>query len=93
MYWQKTYHSTMKRFLLFILLAATTCISATNYYINPLGNNNNNGLTPATPFQTLQFAAYLTIPGDTVFAMSGIYTNLVHASNVLNIYESGLKRS
>ena len=79
----------MKRFLLFTLLAATTCISATNYYVNPLGNNNNNGLTPATPFQTLQFAAYLTIPGDTVFAMSGIYTNLVHASNVLNIYQSG----
>jgi len=79
----------VKLFLFFILLFVTSGIFATNYFVNPTGSNSNNGLTPATPFQTLQFAADLTNPGDTVFAMAGVYTNLVHASNVLSIYHSG----
>lgn len=79
----------MKHFLFFILIFGTSHISAATYYVSPAGNNNNNGLTPATAFQTLQFASNITAPGDTVFAMAGTYTNLVHATNVLSIYNSG----
>jgi parallel beta-helix repeat protein len=79
----------MKQFLILFLLSATSHTFATNYFVKPSGSNNNDGLTPATAFETLQFAADQTSPGDTVFAMAGTYTNLVRATNVLSIYHSG----
>ncbi|MFN6378739.1 MAG: T9SS type A sorting domain-containing protein [Flavobacteriales bacterium] len=62
---------------------------AINYYVSNSGSDVNNGLSIVSPFQTLQHAANLTVPGDTVFAMNGVYTNMSEASNVLNIYNSG----
>lgn len=79
----------IKQFLFVILQFTTYYTLATNYYVSPAGSNSNNGLTAATAYQTLQFAANQTCPGDTVFAMSGIYTNLVPATNVLSIDNSG----
>jgi parallel beta-helix repeat protein len=79
----------MRQFPFFILILVASHLFATTYYVNPTGSNFNNGLTPVTAFQTLQFAADLTVPGDTVFAMTGIYTNLVHATTILSIYNSG----
>ncbi len=79
----------MKQFLFFFLVFAISDIQATNYYVSPTSSNSYDGLTPATAFQTLQFAAYQTNPGDTVFAMAGTYTNMVHAATVLKIYNSG----
>ncbi len=76
----------------FMLLFLTCCYYnsfATNYYVNPSGSNSNNGLTSVTAFQTLEYAANQTLPGDTVFAMNGTYTNSWPASGVLNITNSG----
>jgi parallel beta-helix repeat protein len=79
----------MKKLLFTISLLKTFTSFATNYFVSPTGSNSNNGLTTATAFQTLQYAANLTVPGDTVFAMNGTYTNSNSASNILNIYNSG----
>jgi hypothetical protein len=45
-----------------------------DYYVSPTGNDANNGKSPSTPFQTIQKAANLTAPGDTVYIMDGTYT-------------------
>jgi hypothetical protein len=37
------------------------------------GNDGSNGLTEQTAFRTLQHAADLTLPGDAVYAMNGVY--------------------
>ncbi|MFP5040872.1 choice-of-anchor Q domain-containing protein [Parasediminibacterium sp. JCM 36343] len=48
--------------------------NATNYFIDSAkGNNNYNGLSVARAFKTIQKAANLTNPGDTVFIMNGSY--------------------
>jgi parallel beta-helix repeat protein len=48
---------------------------ATNYYVSPQGKDKNKGISAIKPFQTLQKAANLVQPGDTVFVMEGLYTN------------------
>lgn len=64
--------------------------NATNYYVSqPNGSNSNDGLTPETPFRTIQHAQEITQPGDTVFIMNGIYTNPVPNSDVVTINVSG----
>lgn len=55
------------------LFLPVTQASGTTYYINPTGSDNNDGLTRATSFRTLQHAADLTRPGDTVRIMPGVY--------------------
>jgi parallel beta-helix repeat protein len=74
-----------------MILLFTNCISvlATNYFVSPTGNNNNNGQSVNLAFQTLNFAANVTAPGDTVFVMNGTYINVAPASNILDIYNSG----
>lgn len=45
-----------------------------NYYVSSVtGSDDNDGLTPETPFKTIQKAADLTLPGDTVHIMNGTY--------------------
>jgi hypothetical protein len=64
--------------------------SITTYYVSGTGSDSDDGLTTATAFRTLQHAADLTLPGDTVYAMNGTYTNTICATcNVLNIYNPG----
>jgi parallel beta-helix repeat protein len=76
------------------LLLLLTCITiqsfATNYYVSAnKGKDTNNGLSPSKPFKTLQTAANLTAPGDTVFIMNGTYTNTAGVGNILTISNSG----
>jgi hypothetical protein len=72
------------------LIPTTDAISAARaYYVSGLGADANNGLTPETAFRTLQRAADLTLPGDTVYAMNGNYTNPYSNSDVLSINRSG----
>lgn len=48
---------------------------STNYFVSStIGNDNNDGLSQQSPFVTIQTAADLTAPGDTVFVMNGLYT-------------------
>lgn len=59
------------------------------YYVSGKGRDSNNGTTPETPFRTLQKAANLTSPGDTVLVMKGVYANPWPDSSVLEINRSG----
>ncbi len=48
---------------------------AVTYYVSGAGSDSADGLSIATAFLTLQHAADLTQPGDTVYVMDGTYTN------------------
>jgi hypothetical protein len=52
------------------LLAAP--LTGTIYYVATNGNDSNPG-TPGAPFATLQHAAKIAVPGDTVLARGGVY--------------------
>jgi hypothetical protein len=59
--------------------------AASTYYVSGTGSDSNDGLTIATAFLTLQHAASLTQPGDTVYVMNGTYTNSCPSCDVLDI--------
>ncbi|QFS48261.1 Ca2+-binding protein [Nostoc sphaeroides CCNUC1] len=59
------------------------------YYVSGSGNNGNNGLSTSSAFRTIQKAADLTNPGDTVLIMNGVYKNASPNGNVLSITRSG----
>jgi hypothetical protein len=63
--------------------------AATVYYVSGNGSDSNNGKSASSPFRTLQKAANLTTPGDTVYIMNGTYTNPVPESDILYIDRSG----
>ena len=46
------------------------------YYVSPTGNNANAG-TLALPWKTIQYAANLVAPGDTVYVRGGTYKEQV----------------
>ncbi len=73
----------MRRFYTILLLFITKISFATTFYVSAeQGNNSNNGLSEENPFLTIQTAADLTRPGDTVFIMDGVYTN----DNMYNVF-------
>jgi hypothetical protein len=44
------------------------------YYVSTTGSNSNNGITPATAWKTITYAASMaTTPGDTVYIKNGVY--------------------
>ncbi|BAY61777.1 Parallel beta-helix repeat protein [Calothrix brevissima NIES-22] len=59
------------------------------YYVSASGNDSNNGLSVNSPFKTIQKAANLTNPGDTVLIMNGVYTNASPVGEVIKITRSG----
>jgi hypothetical protein len=61
----------------------------TTYYVSGTGNDSANGRTTVTAFRTLQRAADMTQPSDTVYVMNGTYTNSCASCNVLNISTPG----
>lgn len=63
--------------------------TATTYYVSNNGNDRNSGLSTSSAFRTLQRAANLTNPGDTVLIMNGEYKNRPQDGAVLNIKRSG----
>lgn len=61
---------------------------AVNYYVSAsAGNNSNDGKSETKPFLTIQKAADLVAPGDTVFVMNGAYSSTT--GPVLNLVRSG----
>jgi parallel beta-helix repeat protein len=48
-------------------------LAQTTYYVSESGNNSNNGLTPETAFETLQYAADIVSAGDSVLVLQGNY--------------------
>jgi len=79
----------MKSLFLSLLLACCTVnLWATNYYVAAsTGSNSNDGKSQAKPFLTIQKAADLTNPGDSVFVMNGVYSST--SGPVINITRSG----
>ncbi|MEH1845457.1 MAG: right-handed parallel beta-helix repeat-containing protein [Nostoc sp.] len=63
--------------------------TATTYYVSGTGNDRNSGLTTSSAFRTIQRAADLTNPGDTVLIMNGVYTNKMKTGAVIEISRSG----
>ncbi|MBN3943933.1 MAG: right-handed parallel beta-helix repeat-containing protein [Nostoc sp. NMS9] len=63
--------------------------TATTYYVSGNGNDRNSGLSTSSAFRTLQRAANLTNPGDTVLIMNGQYKNGPKNGAVLSIKRSG----
>jgi parallel beta-helix repeat protein len=73
------------------LFVVSHSLHATNYFISSLtGNDNTNtGLSVSSPFATIQKAADLTNPGDTVFVMNGTYTNVCNQCLVVTVTRPG----
>ncbi|BAY76090.1 parallel beta-helix repeat-containing protein [Nostoc linckia NIES-25] len=67
----------------------STKTAGKTYYVSGKGNDKNNGLSTSSPFRTIQKAANLTKPGDTVLVMNGVYTNASPKGEVLAITHSG----
>ncbi|MGW1963483.1 sigma-70 family RNA polymerase sigma factor [Streptomyces sp. NPDC001935] len=59
------------------------------YFVSSSGSDSNPGTSAGSPFRTLQKAADLAGPGDTVAVMNGAYTEPRKGSNVLTIKRSG----
>lgn len=77
---------------LLILICSLSFLNAfaTEYYVSDeMGNDSNNGLTEPTSFKTIQVAANITLPGDTVYVMNGIYTSAFPEWTVVFIDRSG----
>ncbi len=63
--------------------------SGKTYYVSGTGNDRNKGRSARDAFRTLQRAADLTKPGDTVLVMNGLYTKPGPDTEVLDIRRSG----
>ncbi|MGC2635941.1 MAG: right-handed parallel beta-helix repeat-containing protein [Acidobacteriaceae bacterium] len=59
------------------------------YYVSGTGSDSANGLSIDTAFLTLQHAADVTQPGDTVYVMNGTYTNTCASCDVVDISTPG----
>jgi hypothetical protein len=81
----------MKQLILYVLLvvSAHSWGWASNYFVSPAGNDSNTGRSTSKPKQTIQAAADLTVPGDTVFVMNGVYTNECSNCAVARLTRSG----
>ena len=49
-------------------------VNATTYYVTTSGNDSHNGLTEATAWKTIKYAASQAAAGDTVYIKAGIYS-------------------
>jgi hypothetical protein len=87
----RTKYNFMKQvFLILSLFGYFLNVDATNYFVSGIsGNDNNNGLSIGTAFKTIQRAADLTLPGDSVFVLNGTYSNPCPECNVVTISRSG----
>ena len=84
----------MRIFFSAIFLFLVYDLSAKNLYVNSkTGNDQSNGLSPAKAKKTIQAAANLTKPGDSVLVMEGTYRNECADCNVVNITRGGKKDS
>ncbi len=60
--------------LLLTILNVTCFLQAATYYVSTAGSDSNPG-TGSLPFQTIQQAANVVNPGDTVIVRDGTYSN------------------
>jgi Bacterial Ig domain/Pel9A-like, right handed beta helix region/Right handed beta helix region len=72
--------------LVLVSLTPASFLAAATYYVAPNGSDSNNG-SSASPFKTIQKAADVASPGDTVILRNGTYTG--DSSAVADIHRSG----
>ncbi len=82
----KATDKSIKQLFFIMLVLVFQIANAKNYYVSPNGNDLNTGITQNTPYRTIQKAADLTLPGDTVFVMNGTFTT---SSSFLTVNRSG----
>jgi hypothetical protein len=75
-----------------LLNSASVIGDPVEYYVSPTGNDANDGLSVNTPFKTIQKAADLTAPGDTVYLMDGTFS-YSGGNRMLSITKSGALNS
>jgi hypothetical protein len=63
----------MKKNMLLLIVLLGNSLFAANYFVAPWGNDGYSGLSWDSAFVTLQHAADIVVPGDSVFAESGAY--------------------
>ncbi|MEH2250493.1 MAG: right-handed parallel beta-helix repeat-containing protein [Nostoc sp.] len=85
--------STNKQMMLSSREVISTNATAKIYYVSGSGNDNNSGVSSSSPFRTIQKAANLTEPGDTVLIMNGVYTNANPTGEVVSITRSGTAKA
>jgi len=73
----------------FMIYAFAGMAAAANYYVSPSGADTNAGTSTAAPFKTIQKAANIVNPGDTVYVMNGTYTNACATCDVVSVTRSG----
>jgi hypothetical protein len=59
-------------FFAFVCIFSLNSLAQNTYYVDTNGSNSNTGAF-SSPWATLQYAAYQTHPGDTVFLRGGTY--------------------
>ena len=80
----------MRIFSFLFLFICCSNLVAKNYYVSSqYGKVTFKGISAKYPKPTIQDAADLTQPGDTVFVMNGIYTNDCPTCNAVTILHSG----
>ena len=73
--WQKKLLSAMRLFLgISFCLGAPSYGTAAVYYVSTAGSDSNSG-NQSAPFLSIQHAANVVNPGDTVIVENGTYTN------------------
>jgi len=74
--------------LLFLVFACFSDVNASTYYVSPTGSDSNSGSENA-PFQTIQKAANIVNPGDTVIVKNGTYTDTDGNDIIVNLTRGG----
>ena len=81
----------MRKLLVILFLAISAVASATRYYVSSSGSNANDGLTIATPWQTVQYAeAHATGTGDVIALKKG---DIWFTDTALGIHHGGIAGS
>jgi parallel beta-helix repeat protein len=60
--------------LIFLFIQSSFSLSATTYFVSNNGNDSNTGLSLATAFENIQYAADIVIAGDSILVENGTYT-------------------
>lgn len=79
----------MKSIFTFLFMLLVSFLQAVTYHVSPTGSDTDDGLSTSTSFKTIQHAADLTIPGDTVYVMNGTYSNEFTWQDLVKISRSG----
>jgi hypothetical protein len=80
------------RSIFWCLLFSSSSLFATTFYVSPSGLDSNSGLA-GSPFKTIQKAADIVNPGDTVIVENGIYTAAIDGGSIVNFRRGGTSKT